>query len=144
MPQFSGRPQNKTSRRARCHLSLTTARERVSEGCSCESNRDEHPLTSFMRYLTRERKRNRPLGKTRSRTKHAETLLQTSQWVEEKRARILPAGKISREAMRTYFLRQMVMDLRTEKVYFTSSAKTSEADDLPLAADLIYQGYDRA
>src|ERR1700675_2378028 len=96
LPQFSGRPQNKTSRPARCHLSLTTARERVSEECSCESHCDEHLPASFMRYLTRGCKSNRPLGKTRSRTKRAETLWQMYPWVEEKRARILPAGKISR------------------------------------------------
>ena len=80
---------------------LTTVRERVSEGFSCESHCDEHLPASFMRYLTRGCKRNRSMGKTGSRTKHVETLRQIYLWVEEKRARILPAGKISREAMRS-------------------------------------------
>jgi transposase len=42
------------------------------------------------------------MGKTGSRTKHAETLRQIYLWVEEKKARILPAGKISRDAMRCH------------------------------------------
>jgi quercetin dioxygenase-like cupin family protein len=56
--------------------------------------------TSFMRYLTRGCKRNRSMGKTRSRAKRAETLRQMYPWVEKKRARILPVSKISRDAMR--------------------------------------------
>src|SRR5450631_2026526 len=100
-PSFLG---DHRTRRQDVPSPLAITWERVSRGISCESHHDEHPPTSFMRYLTRGRKRNKSMGKTRSRTKRAETLRQMYLWVEEKRARILPAGKISREAMRDHSL----------------------------------------
>ena len=56
--------------------------------------------TCFMRDLTREGKRFMPTGVSRICSKHTQTLRQTQKCGQGKGVRILPVGKISREAMR--------------------------------------------